>query len=515
MNASIHAPRDVAGGRAPLAAAIACVFALAGAARPAGAGDDSWLRFRADPARRIFAHLPAPRSLPPVATAVVRAVTDCADDGPGSLRAAVTGAGNGDTIDLTALTCATITLSTGAIAVPVDDLTVVGPGREALAIDGGNADRVLIHPYGGALSLRGLTIQHGRDRATGFHVAGGGCIASAGYLTLKDATVRACYAGGEGAYGGAIYAYALTLAGSTLSSNVASGVHEDAGTAAFGGAAFVYSMQLIDSTVSGNRAEHHVHEGRTSYDIGGGIISVHGGSIVTSTIDSNLSQGRAGGIATFGDVSVSNSTFSGNIAETEIGGGLFLRWPATMQVGNSTFSANHAEGGGGGIWLAVAAASLQSSIVSGNNAGAGRAADLMDAAALTVSGADNLVGTSSETITLPDDTLAENPRLAPLAPNGGPTRTHALRAGSPALDAGNNLANLASDQRGTDYPRVHGASADIGAFEQQVAPPPDAVQTPVPALSAWLEGLLAAAFALLGAARVRTRQNSRRAPNCS
>src|SRR5207253_11277878 len=53
-----------------------------------------------------------------------------------------------------------------------------------------------------------------------------------------------------------------------------------------------------------------------------------------------------------------------------------------------------------------------------------------------------------------------------LTNNGGPTQTHALGAGSAAVDAGSNPAGLASDQRGTLFPRVQGAAADIGAFER-------------------------------------------------
>lgn len=45
------------------------------------------------------------------------------------------------------------------------------------------------------------------------------------------------------------------------------------------------------------------------------------------------------------------------------------------------------------------------------------------------------------------------------------TQTHALGAGSPAIDAGNNAAGLDYDQRGPGYQRVVGAQADIGAFE--------------------------------------------------
>ena len=63
--------------------------------------------------------------------------------------------------------------------------------------------------------------------------------------------------------------------------------------------------------------------------------------------------------------------------------------------------------------------------------------------------------------------------LAPLQDNGGPTFTHALLAGSPAIDAGSNPDGLDFDQRGSGHPRVVGASADIGAFE--AAGPDDTV----------------------------------------
>jgi hypothetical protein len=52
-----------------------------------------------------------------------------------------------------------------------------------------------------------------------------------------------------------------------------------------------------------------------------------------------------------------------------------------------------------------------------------------------------------------------------LANNGGLTDTHALSPESPAIDAGNNTAGAAADQRGSGFPRVIGANADIGAFE--------------------------------------------------
>src|SRR5262249_32612057 len=60
-----------------------------------------------------------------------------------------------------------------------------------------------------------------------------------------------------------------------------------------------------------------------------------------------------------------------------------------------------------------------------------------------------------------------NPMLAPLANNGGTTQTHALLPGSPAINAGSNVANLATDQRG--FQRVAGGQVDIGAYESGAA----------------------------------------------
>src|SRR5205085_12129233 len=63
-----------------------------------------------------------------------------------------------------------------------------------------------------------------------------------------------------------------------------------------------------------------------------------------------------------------------------------------------------------------------------------------------------------------------NPQLGPLANNGGPTQTHALVGGSPAIDAGNpagctdqNNVAVTTDQRGAGFPRVFGPRCDIGA----------------------------------------------------
>jgi hypothetical protein len=58
-----------------------------------------------------------------------------------------------------------------------------------------------------------------------------------------------------------------------------------------------------------------------------------------------------------------------------------------------------------------------------------------------------------------------NPRLGPLALNGGPTRTHSLLAGSPAIDVGATSDCEATDQRGVSRPQ--GAGCDIGSYEHE------------------------------------------------
>lgn len=499
MHPRSRAPRQRRTRRGPLAIAIGCALATATALPlPSSATTTpDWVRIRTDASRRVFPELPAARRNAVSSTpAAVLPVTNCDDDGPGSLRTAIAAAADSDTIDLSQLTCSAITLSTGAIRVDVDNLDLVGRYAEALAIDGGGLDRILLHPHGGMLQIRGLTLRNGASLTTDFHVAGGGCVASAGYVVLDGTALRNCSATGVGAYGGAVYAYSLRMIDATLSGNVANGTHLDASTAAFGGGAFVYQMDIGTSTVSGNIAEHHTHAGRDHYAIGGAIVAVVGGLVSHSTIDTNQSAGRAGAIAVFNPVTISNSTISGNTALGDIAGGVFVRWPATIELNNSTVTQNRSPRDGGGIWLNAAGSSFSSSIVAGNSSNIGNLDNVFGfpAIAFPISGSNNLIAGTAVNITVPGDTLSADPLLEPLASNGGHTRTHALSAGSPALDAGANIQGFAYDQRGTPHTRTFGAAPDIGAYEQGPPPPEPAV---IPVLSRIGTVLLAAMLALV------------------
>src|SRR5215467_10665629 len=88
-------------------------------------------------------------------------VTNCNDSGPGSLRDAIAAAPDGADIDLSTLTCSTITLTSGAITISPYGLQLLGPGASALVIDGNSADRIFEQSNYGYLGIYGLSLAHG------------------------------------------------------------------------------------------------------------------------------------------------------------------------------------------------------------------------------------------------------------------------------------------------------------------------------------------------------------------
>jgi len=83
----------------------------------------------------------------------------------------------------------------------------------------------------------------------------------------------------------------------------------------------------------------------------------------------------------------------------------------------------------------------------------------------TIGGAHNLIVASASGTTPPPGTLGADPKLLPLAANGGPTQTHALDVGSPAFASGSNPLRLGADQRGSGFARMSGTKTDIGAWQ--------------------------------------------------
>src|SRR4051812_15447635 len=154
---------------------------------------------------------PAVLAMPaPTRPSAVETVSNCNDAGSGSLRDAVDNAADGDTIDLTQLSCSTISLSTGAILIGVSDLTLQGPGNHQLMIQGsGGSGAGLLYDFGGGtLNVDGIDFSFG-DKYRSDGPAHGGCIYSVGNLSVSDAHIYACgvHANTYPAAGGALYAY--------------------------------------------------------------------------------------------------------------------------------------------------------------------------------------------------------------------------------------------------------------------------------------------------------------------
>ena len=204
------------------------------------------------------------------------------------------------------------------------------------------------------------------------------------------------------------------------------------------------ASSITDSTISGNSA---ICDGDTGqYTVGGG-----------------------GGLGTWATkrLTITNSTISGNTSSLP-GGGLYTRHGGSLGLANSTITDNQAPAriADNGTESGYSDLEISSSIIAGNHLPGG--APLAEIVTVhSINGSNDLI--ASANVALPGDTLGGDPMLAPLADNGGPTMTHALLTGSPAINAGSNPDALTSDQRGDGYLRVYGAAADIGAFESQPA----------------------------------------------
>lgn len=412
----------------------------------------------------------------PVVAATVWPVANCNDAGPGSLREAFANAADGDEVDLTGLTCSTITLTTGALVnSQPGNVSVHGPldldDQPTLTIKGNRSDRIL-HKTGGGLALYGLAISTGAFNGAG----GGGCIATQGNLRLDDSIVSDCSVSTTGitkAIGGAIFAGGgVYMNRSSITASTARAASADS----IGGAiSSSGSIALSASTISGNS----VSGDGTHLARGGGIYA--GGFFTSeySTIANNHAE-QGGGVFVFGGgssrVLIDNSTISGNEAAAWAGGLLVAAPPLSLNIRSSTITGNQTPSGSfGGAYLA-GTVTLNGSIIANNTQSNGlQASDLGGAAGTTVTGAKNLVIASD--LPVPVDTLALDPKLGGLQDNGGYTWTHALLTGSPAIDHGSNVGNRTHDQRMVEvhrgggptviheFPRVVGAAADIGAFE--------------------------------------------------
>jgi hypothetical protein len=288
------------------------------------------------------------------------------------------------------------------------------------------------------------------------------------------------------------------------------------GTSGSGGGIFVLdgsSVTVERSRITGNQANR----------AGGGIEVADDAStdapttftLRTTEVSANsietANPGNGGGlhVGGAGSADVSTSTFAENTAAE--GAGLWISGGGMLMLTHSTVSANTATGDGGGVYDngpggAIALSSVTLAFNEAGAAGGGfftqdnSGGDTFTLSNTIVSGnrapsGSNCAGPSSANIGLVrfagrnvysaessdacilvgevDGLVAGDPLLASLADNGGPTRTHALRAGSPAIDAGTTDAD--TDQRGF----ARDTMPDIGAFERGAASPVCAPDAPL------------------------------------
>jgi CSLREA domain-containing protein len=415
----------------------------------------------------------------PVAHAAQITVTST-DPGTGSatgctLRDAITAAntdtttggctsGNGaDTIVLQANQTYTLTQVDNVsglvgVGLPVITSTVAiqGNGATIARAGGAPAFRLIEVDAPGALSLDGLTLSGGSADNIGGLFNNGGQLSLSGVTVANNTTT-----GNTGGYGAGLANFGTaTIAGSTFSGNV----NAPTGGPTYGGG--IYNNIGSQLTVRD--------------------------SVFVSNV-ATLGGGGGGGIRNDGVLTATGSTFSGNSAA--IGGGLYLAGPSVLA--NSTVYSNTATGatGGGGAYVATGAATVTNATIAGNAAtlagafGGGvrvtgaltlrntivagnTAASGANCGGAPADGGGNL--DSGTTCAFATSSLTNtDPLLGPLADNGGPTKTMAPAANSPAINAGVNANCTAApvngvDQRGAS--RLSSAPCDIGAYEYGAAP---------------------------------------------
>jgi hypothetical protein len=288
--------------------------------------------------------------------------------------------------------------------------------------------RIYYHPVG----IAPVTIENSIIRDN----SGPGVDNNSGTVTIVNSTLTgnhnpadqdSGYGGGISTYGGKLPGY-VSVSNSTISGN----------SAFYGGGGIssgFSGLTIVNSTISGNAT------GDPDYGYGGGI-AASSVTITNSTISGNSASYSGGGIASSGHAVIANSTLSGNSAAS--GGGIYnVGQGGALEISNTILNAGP----------------LGENIV--NNGGT-----------VTSHGYNVSSDNGSGYLIGQGDQINTDPLLGPLQDNGGPTLTHMLLPGSPAIDAGdpNFTPPPSRDQRGPCFYRVFGRRIDVGSVETQPVP---------------------------------------------
>ena len=332
----------------------------------------------------------------------------------------------------------------------------------------------IVNYLGATLTLMSSTVSNNTTSDDG------GGIYNEGTMTLANSTVSTNATNLDS--GGIYNTGTLILTNSTVSNNTTSG---SGGGMLNSGATAVTNSAVVSNSAS---------------TLGGGILNSGTLTFTNSTISGNTTNGDGGGIYNYGGaaaVMLINSTVMSNTASGTFGGGIFNAGTFTLTnstVSRNTASANNSAGGGilnegatiltyvtlsgngassgGGIYqkssYVTQTVTLRSTIIAnsvlGGNCGVQPGSPQLKSTGYNLASD----GTCAAYFNQTGDLNNTNPKLGPLANNGGPTLTHALLPGSPAIDripVGTNDCGtiITTDQRGT--PRPIGPRCDIGAYE--------------------------------------------------
>jgi hypothetical protein len=203
-------------------------------------------------------------------------------------------------------------------------------------------------------------------------------------------------------------------------------------------------------------------------------ISMLGGFASVAVLNSTISGNASGINNDFPSyLGVSNSTISGNL-----GGGIYNAW--SLGINNSTVSNNSGSNIYNTDFGKPTLMDIGSTVL--NASASGQNINHCDTCTITSEGYNLSSDDDGGYLNGPGDQINTDPMLGPLQNNGGPTLTHALLLGSPAINAGdpNFVPPPYYDQRGPGFDRVRGNRIDIGSFEVQAPPRPTPTPRPRP-----------------------------------
>jgi hypothetical protein len=346
----------------------------------------------------------------------------------------------------------------------------------------GGAGGLFLFAFGVDILISQCVIDANTALPGGFGSGGIDCTAEFGHIRIENSLIKDNHsASGAGGMGGFGVRGSVDVIASTITGNIG----------ATGGISTSAGGQIVDSTISHNTG-----------DFAGGINCAFAPlQVVRSTISGNVADAHhayaAGGISTEGPLTIDNSTISGNRVLAHnmkgnsggAGGGmLVLNSPligGPTSIDHSTIAFNSVldapqsnltfAGGINGFTYTYNGYQYPADVQVRNTIIAKNVFNLSDpdVTGTFLSAGHNLIGVLGSTATgfVASDlsgtaTFPLDPRLLPLANNGGPTKTHALRPNSPAVNAGDNANAPPTDQRG--FARIDGDGIiDIGAYELQ------------------------------------------------